>query len=102
MSGKEEWCKGSVLFQRLGCQNVAKKDGYCGIHHPDAVKARQERGDKRWNEKILNAKRTEESRKRTYARSFVETATLEELLEHKKLVDARVEAFRIAKRTIEF
>lgn len=25
------------------CRHAAKKDGFCGIHHPDAVKARRDR-----------------------------------------------------------
>ena len=37
------------------CYNNVKKDGYCGIHHPDAVKARQEKTNKRWKEKLDNS-----------------------------------------------
>lgn len=32
------------------CTRNASKDGYCGQHHPDAVKARQEASNKKWEE----------------------------------------------------
>ncbi|KKK75809.1 hypothetical protein LCGC14_2870010, partial [marine sediment metagenome] len=37
---KERW-------GRTACNNNATRDGYCGIHHPDAVKRRQEKSDAR-------------------------------------------------------
>lgn len=37
------------------CYNKAKKDGYCGTHHPDAVKARQKKSDDRYEEKRKNS-----------------------------------------------
>ena len=30
------------------CSRPAKKDGYCGSHHPDAVKRRKEKQDARY------------------------------------------------------
>ena len=57
-----EKCKESVHDTGRGvgfhkCFNNAKKDGYCGIHHPDAVKRRREKNDalyaaqtKKWDE----------------------------------------------------
>ena len=32
------------------CRNSAKREGYCGMHHPDAVKARQEKSTKLYEE----------------------------------------------------
>jgi len=50
-----ERCKESIcspgIWHSHQCQNKAKKDGYCGIHHPDAVKARQDKSDKMHDEK---------------------------------------------------
>ena len=33
------------------CRYNAKKDGYCGIHHPDAAKRRLEKYEARYDEK---------------------------------------------------
>ena len=30
------------------CSKKAKRDGFCGIHHPDAVKRRREKSDARY------------------------------------------------------
>lgn len=32
------------------CNNTAKRDGYCGVHHPDAKKARREKWNKKYDE----------------------------------------------------
>ena len=32
------------------CFYKATKDGYCGVHHPDAVKRRAEKTEARWAE----------------------------------------------------
>ena len=43
----------SVSFHQ--CSRKAVKDGYCRIHHPEAVKARQEKADERYREKLDNS-----------------------------------------------
>ncbi len=53
-------CKQSVYSANIWtkphqCRNKAKKDGYCGIHHPEAVKAREEKSRKRWDDKYNNS-----------------------------------------------
>jgi hypothetical protein len=39
-----ERCKALVWadWNHVGCHKPAKKDGFCGMHHPDAVKRRKE------------------------------------------------------------
>jgi hypothetical protein len=41
----DERCSARVWerWRWRNCMNRAKKDGFCGIHHPDAVKKREER-----------------------------------------------------------
>lgn len=50
----KEWVTGSLggLFR---CYRWATKDGYCWQHHPDAVKARQEKASARWEAKQQNS-----------------------------------------------
>ena len=50
-----EYCKVDVRgegawgsLHRHRCANKAKRDGYCGIHHPDAVKRRREKSAARF------------------------------------------------------
>ena len=47
-----EYCKETVrrpgAWQRSQCDNKAKRDGYCGTHHPDAVKRRREKSAARF------------------------------------------------------
>lgn len=44
-----EYCKEMVrlpgAWLRSQCDNKAKRDGYCGTHHPDAVKRRRDKSD---------------------------------------------------------
>lgn len=42
-------------FHSVRCSRKAVKDGFCKQHHPDTVKARQERSDKAWREKFNNS-----------------------------------------------
>ena len=46
-----ERCKENVLINRhiYQCKNKATKDGYCGIHHPDAVKKRKKKSEDRYH-----------------------------------------------------
>jgi hypothetical protein len=37
------------------CTKPVWKDGYCKIHHPDSVKAREEMASKRYEEKYNNS-----------------------------------------------
>ena len=39
------WSKGRP------CGRKVWKDGFCKIHHPESVKARQDRADARWEER---------------------------------------------------
>lgn len=39
-----EWCRGTTWGGRMGlvrCGNYATRDGYCGVHHPDAQAKRR-------------------------------------------------------------
>ena len=47
-----EYCK-EMLWAGRQCGHNAKSDGYCGIHHPDAVKRRREKSEvryKKWSD----------------------------------------------------
>ena len=46
--GEGQW--GS--FHRHRCNHNAKRDGYCGTHHPDAVKRRREKSDSYYEKAI--------------------------------------------------
>ena len=51
---KKDRCK-DVTDQsgwHIQCRLKAKKDGYCHIHHPDAVKARRDAASKKWEDEI--------------------------------------------------
>ena len=39
---------GGYFYQ---CQNKPIKDGFCGVHHPDAIKARDERRESEYQRK---------------------------------------------------
>ena len=52
------------------CRNKAKSDGYCGIHHPDAVKRRQEKSEKAADERY---------KKSTYGRLEAAKAKIQSL-----------------------
>jgi len=49
-------CKHQVMNSGLGfgrlvpCRNAAKKDGYCGMHHPDAVAERKRKSQERFEQ----------------------------------------------------
>jgi hypothetical protein len=43
--------KPSGFFSRVQCSKSAKKDGFCGIHHPDARAKRDERYNLKYAEK---------------------------------------------------
>lgn len=51
---KPEKCKERIYPERawksVQCSRKAVKDGYCRQHHPDAVKARLEKSNARWEE----------------------------------------------------
>lgn len=42
---KHKVWKGWHYYQ---CSKPNKKDGYCGLHHPDAVKARRDKREAKW------------------------------------------------------
>ena len=53
-------CKASVAHEgrRIGfhqCSRKTKKDGWCGLHHPDAEKKREEANEKRAEERDANS-----------------------------------------------
>ena len=37
------------------CQNKVVKEGYCRVHHPDAVKARREEASRKYRDKIAQS-----------------------------------------------
>ncbi|KKK50451.1 hypothetical protein LCGC14_3124860, partial [marine sediment metagenome] len=45
-----ERCKGRILQWAYPCPYKAIRDGYCKIHHPDAVKRRSQKSDARYKE----------------------------------------------------
>ncbi len=51
VSPKEPWGG----FYQHQCSRKSWKDGYCKTHHPDTVKDRQEKSDRRWREKMDNS-----------------------------------------------
>ena len=88
MSDKE-YCKQHVYsghrsdFRGHRCSKYAKKDGYCGIHHPDAAKRRELAAQEKWI-------RQEESRPINIALKRI--AHLEALiLEYKEVAKAAIE-----------
>ena len=62
---KKEKCKEKVWsgwrFRR--CSHNAVKAGYCKQHHPDSVKARQEKSDARWEAKMESSPLSKAMRK---------------------------------------
>jgi hypothetical protein len=53
MITKEEQCTKRVWSNMFDsqCQRKAVKDGFCTIHHPDYIKAKDAERQKKWNEK---------------------------------------------------
>lgn len=56
---KDIWDR--VIWRHRQCLKNATKDGYCGVHHPDAVRQRKEREktrqkaiDVRWVHQMFN------------------------------------------------
>ena len=41
-------------FHQHRCSFNAKKDGYCGIHHPDAVKKRDKKSEEAYIKRVEN------------------------------------------------
>lgn len=48
-------CKAMVYhagaWREFQCEKKATRDGYCGIHHPDAKAARKAKSDAKWKER---------------------------------------------------
>ncbi len=59
MKPKTEICKVEVAdrsgYHWYNCTKPIWKDGYCKIHHPESVKAREEKSRQRWEEKMENS-----------------------------------------------
>lgn len=55
MSDPTPGCPAKVLdplgWHSYPCQNRATRDGWCGVHHPDAAKKREEKQAARWQER---------------------------------------------------
>jgi len=68
---KQQLRKGFMTFR---CSKKASRDGYCGVHHPDAKKARREKQDAKWNATRAKWEWQEEERK---AIAFVVQAAVE-------------------------
>jgi hypothetical protein len=53
-------CKAMIRtgWHKYPCANQAKRDGYCGTHHPDAAEKRRFKAEARWAEesRIRNEK----------------------------------------------
>lgn len=58
----------------------AKQDGFCALHHPDAVKARRELSQKRFEEKYAEQERARQEFKREIVREFLKAHAASELL----------------------
>ena len=86
MENNGKWCKGKSYHGRLGwggCGNRASRDGFCGIHHPDAVKRREENSKKRYAQlsAAIDAKWKIDKEKQRKLSSFDDlVAALEELI----------------------
>jgi hypothetical protein len=61
-------------FRGHQCANAAKKDGFCGIHHPDAVKKREEISSEKWRAKQSSSLITKLSQRIDYLESAIATA----------------------------
>ena len=69
---KEKVSSGSFLGSRYQCSRKPVKDGYCKQHHPETVKARREKSDRKWKEDSYRISRRD-------AFWFVQGATEEDL-----------------------
>ena len=54
---REGYCKESIMtgFHSHQCSRRDWKDGYCKQHHPDSVRARQEKSMRKYEEKVKNS-----------------------------------------------
>src|SRR5689334_390205 len=73
----EEHCQGKTYQGRLGfrpCWYTVKRDGYCGLHHPDTVKARRAKETAKYEAKhaLKMAKWTKEHAKAAADRKRLE------------------------------
>lgn len=54
-----EMCKARVWpqgeYRSVGCSRKAKRDGFCGIHHPDAEKKRSDKSRATWEKQLANS-----------------------------------------------
>ena len=52
MSAEVKKCAGKVWdgWQNTSCRRKASIDNFCGIHHPDKVKAREDKRNARWEQ----------------------------------------------------
>ncbi len=50
-------CKEKMFgdYRWYQCSNKAKADGYCGVHHPDTKKAKQEKSDAAHKRNMANS-----------------------------------------------
>lgn len=75
---EEQFCKEKVYragsYKAGRCQNKAKRDGFCGIHHPDSKAKRNARSDERYE-----ARRKESS--------YYQLGKLQEKIQNMKPVD---------------
>ena len=78
-------CKANISRDSWGhtrkCEVPAQKDGFCHIHHPDAVRLRQKRQHERWD-----AIAKEEARQRERNRNASRYADL--MLEAERVLEA--------------
>ena len=77
-------------FHRHQCSNSAKENGMCGIHSVSGIEAKEKRQQERWDEETRKIERRHENLKRSYAKSFIEDASLDELKKHKREVLKRI------------
>lgn len=61
-----EICKGKSWNNHRfrPCYNIAKKDGFCMIHHPDTVQARKDKSNKKYNDDLKNRREAQVKRER--------------------------------------
>jgi hypothetical protein len=45
---------GGMSVRSRRCENNAKLDGFCKTHHPDKIKSRRKKSEKRWEENHEN------------------------------------------------
>lgn len=68
-----EQCKHRLLkgWHHYQCKNKAKRDGYCMVHHPDKVAARQQQQREKWQQQTEAQEQQHLANRRKTIRNFL-------------------------------